>query len=173
MEQLGFNLPNLIAQIVNFTILLIVFRAFLYKPLLRMLDERKQRIQESLNAAERMRERESETQREVQAALEEARREGQTMIGQAQQIASRIQDEAREQAQREADAIVQRARNEIQLERDNAITEVRREFADLTITAAEQIIKQSLDRNAHQRLIDEVLAESSINSDDGQAQPRS
>jgi F-type H+-transporting ATPase subunit b len=120
-----------------------------------------------------MRERESETQREVQAALEEARREGQTMIGQAQQIASRIQDEAREQAQREADAIVQRARNEIQLERDNAITEVRREFADLTITAAEQIIKQSLDRNAHQRLIDEVLAESGINSDDGQGQPRS
>jgi F-type H+-transporting ATPase subunit b len=159
--------------LVNFTILLLLFRAFLFKPLLGVMDERRRRIQESLEAADRMRDRESETQKETQVALEEARREGQALIAQAQQIASRIQEEARQQAQREADALLGRARSEIQLERDNAITDVRREFADLTITAAEQVIKQSLDRQAHQRLIDEVLAESATSSatssDRGQA----
>jgi len=55
-----------------------------------------------------------------------------------------------------------RARNEIQLERDQAIAELRKEFADLTIAAAEKVINESLDRNQHRRLIDEALAQSSF-----------
>src|SRR5439155_14542391 len=43
---LGLNLPALVAQLVSFTLLLVVFRAFLYKPVIRMLDERKKRIQD-------------------------------------------------------------------------------------------------------------------------------
>jgi F-type H+-transporting ATPase subunit b len=58
-----------------------------------------------------------------------------------------------------------RARNEIQLERDEAIAQIRRQFADLTITAAEKVINQSLDKKAHERLIEEVLAESSFKKD--------
>ena len=52
VEALGLNLPQLIAQIVNFAILLIILRLTLYKPILKMLDERKQKIAEGLNAAE-------------------------------------------------------------------------------------------------------------------------
>jgi F-type H+-transporting ATPase subunit b len=51
------------------------------------------------------------------------------------------------------------------LERDEAIAEIRRQFADLTISAAEKVIGQSLDKKAHERLIDEVLAESSFKKD--------
>ena len=58
--------------------------------------------------------------------------------------------------------MLERARSEIALERDQAIAELRREFADLTIAAAEKVIGQSLDRNAHQRLIEQALAESSF-----------
>ena len=69
---------------------------------------------------------------------------------------------ARTQAQADAEVTLARARNEIQLERDSAIADLRKEFADLTIAAAEKVINQSLDRNAHRRLIDEALAESSF-----------
>jgi len=62
----------------------------------------------------------------------------------------------------QAEALIERARGEIQLERDTAIAELRKEFADLTISAAEKVIGQSLDRTAHQRLIDEALAQSSF-----------
>ena len=58
--------------------------------------------------------------------------------------------------------LLERARNEIQLERDQAVAVLRSEFADLTVSAAEKVIGQSLDRQAHQRLIDEVLAESTF-----------
>jgi F0F1-type ATP synthase membrane subunit b/b' len=64
---------------------------------------------------------------------------------------------------------VKRARAEIQLERDNAITELRREFADLTITAAEKVVGQAIDRTTHQRLIDETLAESAFRTPDGRS----
>ena len=162
MDALGINLPGLLAQLINFTILLIILRLVAYKPIMRMLDERKRRVQEGMETAERIKEREAQTEQEVAERLENARREGQELIGQAQQIAQRIQAEGREQAQADAEALLTRARSEIQLERDSAIADLRREFAGLTIYAAEKVIGQSLDRRAHQRLIDEVLTESTF-----------
>jgi F-type H+-transporting ATPase subunit b len=162
VDQLGINLPGLLAQLINFTILLIILRLVAYKPIMRMLDERRRRIHEGMESAERMKEREAQAEQEVAERIENARREGQTLIGQAQQIAQRIQAEGREQAQADAEALLARARSEIQLERDSAIADLRREFADLTIAAAEKVVGQSLDRRAHQRLIDEVLAESTF-----------
>jgi F-type H+-transporting ATPase subunit b len=152
----------LIAQLINFTALLILLRLFVYKPVLRMLDDRRARIQAGLAAADQSQERMAEANREAQAQIEAARREGQEIIAQAQTVALRLQEEGRQQAQVQADALLERARNEIQLERDNAISELRREFADLTINAAEKVIAQSLDRSAHQRLIEQALAESSF-----------
>jgi F-type H+-transporting ATPase subunit b len=162
MSQLGFNIPVLVAQLVNFFVLLIVLRIFLYRPILNMLDRRSQRIREGLTAAEQSKERAAEAEQDVARQIEEARRQGQTLVAQAQETSSRIQEEARNQARREGEQLLERARNEIQLERDQAIAELRKEFADLTVRAAEKVINQSLDRQAHQRLIDEVLAESTF-----------
>ena len=94
--------------------------------------------------------------------MDAARREGQQLIAQAQEIGNRLQADARTQAQSDAEAILVRARSEIQIERDAAIAGLRREFADLTISAAEKVINTSLDKNAHKRLIDEALAQSSF-----------
>ncbi len=156
---LGLNLPALIAQLINFTLLLVVFRLFLYKPLLRILDERKKRIEEGLQASDEAKARLSETEQEVAAEMTRARQEAQGIITQAQQASSRIQEEGRQAAREEQEQILERARQEIQLERDSAIADLRREFADLTVTAAERVIKRSLDRKAHSEIIAEVLAD--------------
>jgi F-type H+-transporting ATPase subunit b len=162
ITDIGINIPVLIAQLINFTALLVLLRLFVYKPVLKMLDERRARIQEGLSAAERGREQAAEANREAQAQIDAARRQGQEIVAQAQQVAQRLQEEGRNQAQVQAEALLERARGEIQLERDNAIAELRKEFADLTIAAAEKVIGQSLDRTAHQRLIEQALAESSF-----------
>lgn len=156
---LGFNLPALIAQLINFTLLLVIFRLLLYKPLLKVLDDRKKRIEEGLEASDEAKRRLAETEQDVAKELDKARQEGQAQIAQAQQISARIQEEARQQARAEAEQLLERARSEIQLERDSAIADLRREFADLTITAAERVIRRSLDRDTHRELIQEVLAE--------------
>ncbi|MCX7618767.1 F0F1 ATP synthase subunit B [Tepidiforma sp.] len=159
-SALGVSVPLLLAQIVNFAVLLIILRFTLYKPVLRMLDDRKQRIAEGLNAAEIARREAASAQANIQAQLEAARKEGQEIVANAQAIANRIEAESREQAAREREAALEKARNEIQLERDRAIAELRREFAAITVAAAEKVINQSLDQQAHQRIIEETLAES-------------
>ncbi|MBI1886692.1 MAG: F0F1 ATP synthase subunit B [Chloroflexi bacterium] len=162
LKALGINLPSLIAQIINFTLLLVVLYLLAYKPVLRLLDERRKRIQEGMEASEEAKRRLAETEQEVAKELEKARQEGQNLVAQAQQISARIQEEAREQARREQEQMLARARGDIDLARDSAIAELRREFADLTITAAERVIRQTLDRRAHSRLIEETLAESTM-----------
>jgi F-type H+-transporting ATPase subunit b len=162
MDELGLNIPVLIAQLVNFFLLLVVLRLFLYRPILDMLDRRSQRIREGMQAAEQSKEQAAQAEQEVAAQLTEARSQGQALLAQAQESANRVQEEARAQARREAETLLERARSEIQLERDQAIAELRAQFADLTVSAAEKVINQSLDRQAHRRLIEEVLAESSL-----------
>lgn len=162
VEALGLNLPQLIAQIANFFVLLVILRLTLYKPILKMLDERKQKIAEGLNAAEIARAEAAAAQANIQDQLVIARKDGQEIVAGAQAIATRIQAEAREQSNRDREVALERARTEIQLERDRAIADLRGEFADITVSAAEKVINQSLDRQAHQRIIDETLAESSF-----------
>ena len=117
---------------------------------------------EGLEAADQSKEQAAQAEQTVAKQLDDARQESQANVARAQETASRIHDEARDQARREAEALLERARGEIQLERDQAIAELRQEFADLTVSAAEKVIGQSLDRGAHQRLIEEVLSESSF-----------
>lgn len=162
VDALGLNLGQLIAQVANFVVLLLILRLTLYKPILKMLDERKQKIAAGLNAAEIARAEAAQAQANIQGQLDQARQEGQEIVANAQTIATRIQAEAREQSNRDREVALERARAEIQQERDRAIAELRGEFADITVSAAERVINQSLDRTAHQRIIDEALAESNF-----------
>ncbi len=167
IAALGFNLPGLISQLVNFLILLVVLRLFLYRPLLNMLDQRKQRIEEGLNRAEQAAEQASASEDEARRIMDEARAEGREAIQRSQEAADRLRGELEQRARDDADQIVTRAREEVQAERDRAIQQLHEAFADLTIAASERVIGQSLDRAAHQRLIDEVLAGSSFSGNGG------
>jgi len=78
-------------------------------------------------------------------------------LTQAGLIGERLKEEAREEARHEAEITIARARTEIQRERDESIEELKRQFVDLAITAAEKVISETLDKEKHRRLIDEVL----------------
>ena len=159
MTDLGFNLPSLIVFVVNFLILLGIMYVFAYKPILRVMDRRADRIRESLEAADRAREDAATSQETMQSQLNEARMEGQKLIDQARDMAERYREEERTRARQESEAFVTRAREDIQRERDTAIQEVRGHFADLAISAAERVINRSLDRDAHKELIEQALQE--------------
>ena len=159
MTQLGFNLPSLIAYLVNFLILLGILFLFAYKPLVRLMDQRAERIRESLEAADQARQEAATSREAVEEALNEARQQGQRLLEQTREAAERYRAEEMDRARQEAENFVLRARAEIQRERDAAIEEVRSNFGDLAITAAERVIGRSLDRQAHEDLIAQVLEE--------------
>jgi F-type H+-transporting ATPase subunit b len=159
ISALGINLPGLVAQLINFGIVFIGITILCRRVLFPMLDERKRRIEEGLQASEEAKERLSQTEQDVQAEIATARQEAQGLITQAQQVSARLQEESRQSARAEADQLLERARSEIQLERDSAIAEIRKEFGELAVTAAEKVVRRSLDRDAHSDLIEQVLAE--------------
>jgi F-type H+-transporting ATPase subunit b len=159
--ELGVNTGVLITQLVTFIILLVVLRFVAYKPLMRMLDERSQKVKESMEQAVAVKEQSASAEEEVKKQLAEASREGQERIARASKAAEDVREKAQEDAKQEAEALLTRARSEIQQERDEAIDSVRREFADLTIMAAGKVIDRSLDKEQHRELIEKVLEEGS------------
>ena len=161
MGELGISWQGLLGQIINFVLLLVLLYFIGYKPIRKMLDERSTRIKEGIDQAELAKEAAARAEEEVQRRLDEARKDGQLILAQASEMGERLKAEAREEARREAEALIVRARAEIGMERDEAIDRLRQEFADLAILAAEKVIKETLDKERHRRLIQEVLEESS------------
>ena len=144
---------------VNVAILFVLLYFAAYKPIMRMLDERSRRVRESMENAEAIKQQLTHTEETVKKQIETASREGQERINRAVAVGEEIKAKSREEAKQEAETLVDRARSEIQHERDEAIQGVRKEFADLTIMAAEKIIERSLDKETHRELIEKVLEE--------------
>jgi len=160
VEGLGINLPTLLAQIVNFAILLGLLYLVAYKPIMRMLDERSRRVKESMEQTELIKQQAERAEEEVKKQLEAAGKEGQEIIARAVRSGEDVRQKAQQKARQDAESLIARAQTEIQRERDEAIGELRKEFADLTIRAAGKVIDRSLDKEAHRQLIDKVLKES-------------
>ena len=156
---LGIDLNSLIVYLVNFAVLAVILYFFAYKKILGVLDERSNKIKDSLEEADRVRQASQEQQASMQQALNEGRQEGQRVLLEAREAAERYREDQQVQARAQAEDMLERARSEIQTERDAAIEQVRAEFAGLAVTAAERIIRRSLDAGAQRDLIDEVLAD--------------
>ncbi|MBA3534659.1 MAG: F0F1 ATP synthase subunit B [Ardenticatenales bacterium] len=159
MEQLGINLPFLVAQIINFLVIMTLLRMFLYKPMLNMLETRRERIRESLSAAETAKAEAATRNRENEEIIAQARREAQDIIRQAQENAKRQEVDILAQARQEADTVRQRAEGDIAQERQQAMASLRDEVAQLSLAIARKTIGASLvNEQAHSRIVEEILA---------------
>jgi len=159
LDKLGIDVPSLVAFVINFLLLFGLLTLVLYKPVTRMLDQRAAKIKESLEQAERIKQESIRAEESVRAQIEAGRKEGQAVIAQAAQTAERVKEEAKAEARKEAEALITKAQAEIEREREESFNQLRREFADLSILAAEKVIGRSLDKKAHQELIEKVLEE--------------
>ena len=114
MTELGVNLPSLIAYVVNFVILLGILYLLAYKPIIRLLDQRADRIRESLSAADEARQEATSARSAIDEQINEARREGQRLLDQSREAADRFRAEEMERARGEAEAFIERAHSDIQ-----------------------------------------------------------
>ncbi len=158
--SLGINLPLLVVFTVNFIILFVLLRLFLFKPVLKMLDERSARTKEAMELAETTKKEFENAKESVEKQIEKGRQEAQAIIAQAMQVGERLREESREEARKQAQAIIDRARTELEAERDKIVGALRREFVDLCMAAAEKVIQETLDKEKHRKLIEETLRQS-------------
>lgn len=158
LQGLGVNATSLLWHTVNFILLVVLLTRFLYRPVLRMLDERSRRIKESMEQAEAVKQQLARTSEETRLALETARREAQAIADQASQIGDQIRAQARKDAQSEADRILEQARQQIEQERRQAMTELRVDMANLVVAAAGKVIGRNLDELAQHQLVQEFVS---------------
>jgi F-type H+-transporting ATPase subunit b len=155
--SLGINLPLLLAFVINFIILLLLLGKFLYKPVIKMLDERTQKVKQSMDWAEAIKRDYEQAKVEVQKQIEKGRQEAQAILAQALQKGEGLKEEARKEAAEQAKTILEKARIELGAERDRMVEDLRREFVSLLILASEKVIRQTLDKDKQSRLIEETL----------------
>jgi F-type H+-transporting ATPase subunit b len=153
---------TLIAQLLIFLVTLGVLYRFAWGPLLNILEARRRRIQEGVEAAEQAKRDREAAAREYQARLEEARREGQRIIDRISKEGEDLRKELEAKARQDADGIIARARAEIEQERQSAVQDLRRQAADLAVLAASRIIGESLDEKKHRELIDRAVEEADV-----------
>lgn len=159
MEKLGINLGFLISQIVNFTLIAVLLTMLLYKPILNMLNQRKERIARSMADVDAAREAAAKAQLEYDRRIAEAQRKAQEIIAQAAQASEKVGAEIKADAQREADAIRQQARAEAAQEKAHLLAEAQSQIASISMLATERILGQAVDANTQRKLIDQFLAE--------------
>jgi F-type H+-transporting ATPase subunit b len=159
LSSLGINGPFLLAQIFNFFVLFILLRRFLFKPMVSMLESRKQRIADGLQAAEMAR-READAERaQLQAQIDSERREAMERVAAASKrgetLAAEIEGSARQSAQK----ILEDARFEATRERERIVAEAQDQIAELAMLAAEKVLGRELSsRDVQRAFVNEFLA---------------
>lgn len=167
MGELGISPELLVTQIINFVILVVVLRLLLYKPILGMLNSRKQKIQESLDYAEQVKKEAANQQKEFERKLEETRRETQAAAQAAAQVGEKEREAIVAQAREEARKLVEQAKGQIEYERKQMMAELHDEVVRLSLLAAQKVISQSLDDSAHRRLVSDFIAQADKLDGDG------
>jgi F-type H+-transporting ATPase subunit b len=153
---------TLIAQLLIFLVMLGVLYRFAWGPLLRILNERRARIAQGVEATQRAMQELEAAEREREAKLEEARKEAQAMLDRITKQAEDLRKELEAKAREQAEALLVKARAEIQQERQKAVQDLRSQVADLAVMAAGRIIGESLDAKKHRELIERAIEEAEI-----------
>lgn len=132
---------------------------FGWPPLIRALDERRQKIADGLQAAEQGNRSLDEAQRRIAQLDADARARAQGLVAEGEKRAQAIIDEAKTQAKVEADRMIEAARAEAQQQVVRAKTALRDQVAALAVTGAEQILRREVNARVHAELLDQLKAQ--------------
>jgi F-type H+-transporting ATPase subunit b len=158
MEKLGISLGTLIFQILNFTIVCILLYAWAYKPALKMMNNRKQKIAQGLEDARIASEARANAEQEAAKILAEAQNKANQVIHESTERAEAAAVEIRASAVAEATKERESSLAEVEIERDRMLGDLRSQIAALAIAAAQKLVGDALDEKRQHALIDEFFS---------------
>lgn len=157
LSKLGVDWKLLLAQVVNFLILLWVLRRFAYKPMLKFLDDRSKKIETGLRDAKLAGEKLSEMERKEREVLEAAKRESAAIVARAKESAERTGEKIMIESREEAERIMSETRKKIENERESLRTEMRQELAGLVLLATEKVLGEKMKDVKDENIIREAV----------------
>lgn len=159
MESLGIDLKILIAQTVNFVIVMILLWKFAYNPIIKILDERKNKIAQGLKDAESAAKSKEETIVESRAISDKAHAEASEILKNAKESAVSEANEIIKKANDQADRILENAKNEAASMKDKILREAKGEIAGVVSLALDKIVNEELDRSTKEKITAIALKE--------------
>jgi len=145
----------------SFVILLIILRKFAWKPLLKMVKNREESIENALNEAEKAREEAAVLNEQHKVLLKQNNEKYLAMLNEVQKIRTQKMQEVKDEARQKSEQWMREAKENIDNERQLAFTELKRDMADLSVDIASKILREQLksDRKSAefaQMLVDEM-----------------
>jgi len=147
----------LIAQVVNFLVLLFILQKLLYKPLLKILEERKRRIEEGLANAEKIQKELVDTEAKREQVLNEAIEEGKRIISEASAQGTLLMQETQTKAKEDMEAMMEQGRAMIVGEKDKMTREVKGEVAKMIEISLEKVLGKALDSKTQSKLVEDAV----------------
>ncbi|WP_378951068.1 F0F1 ATP synthase subunit B [Pelosinus sp. sgz500959] len=148
---------TLIAQIVNFLILVGILTKFAYKPLMKALEDRQNKIADSIDSAERERQEAEKLKLSYQQQLSDARAQAQAIVEKAEKLAEETKEEILKEARLESSRILKNVQAEVARERERALAEIKTEVVMLSMAAAAKIIDKNIDTETNASLVSNFI----------------
>jgi F-type H+-transporting ATPase subunit b len=148
----------MIWTIVCFLITLYVLRRYAFGPIQKLIDERRERIRESLADADRAREEARRLLEEHRKLIAQARHEAEEIRAEVRRDAEALREQAREETEADRQRRLEETRRQIEAETARSLAQIRREVAELTLLAAAKVTGKVLDSADQRRLIDEAIS---------------
>jgi F-type H+-transporting ATPase subunit b len=158
MEALGINLGLLIVQIIAFIIVFLTLNAWVYQPMLNMMESRKQKIAQGLEDARVAAEARANAEREAAKIVTDAQTEASKIVREATERATLAGQDVKAAAEAEAAKAREAAVAEAEIERNRILGDLRSQVAGLAIAAANKLVGESLDEKRQRALLDEFFS---------------
>jgi F-type H+-transporting ATPase subunit b len=156
-QALGLDGRLLAAQIINFIILLLILRKFLYGPLVSFMETRRQAIEASLKKADEIEEKHKEFQIEHEKQINEAKAEAAEMIANAKAAAEGIRQETLAVTQAESEKMLAKAAIEIEEQKVKLLKELKHEVGALVVAATGKIVDEKVADKLDSEMIDDAI----------------
>jgi F-type H+-transporting ATPase subunit b len=156
---MGLELGQIITHIIGFVIAIIILKKFAWKPLLSMLEERRNKIKSEFDNIEQERKKTEKLYSDYQTKLEEIDSLARTKIQEAAREGKMLSNAIKENARREAKQIVAKTKEDIQRDLDKAKLQLRDDVVNITLRLAEKIIQEKLDQEKDKRLVAQFVDE--------------
>ena len=158
MEQLGFNLGQFVAYLFNFVIVTLVLTAWAYNPIVKLLNERRQKIAQGLEDARIAADARANAEKEAQRIIAAAQAEANKRVGEATERAEKAAADVRAAAEVERARILKAAQEDASLERNRILADLRGQVAALAVAAANKVVGETLDEKRQHALIQEFFS---------------
>ena len=159
IRNFGIQPVLLLAQIVNFLIILYLLQKFFYKPIVKLLEQRKKRIEESLKNADLIEEKLKKTQEQSVQILAEAQKNSQALIASAKSESEKIISQATLEARKQLEEIVNASQVQIEAQRIQMQKKLERETLNLVVEVVKKVLSRTLKPKERQDLTTKALSE--------------